>query len=79
MKPIQDKGRNYFKGVPGEIGNGYIVCQLEIIKFVASKYPKNKNNEVTNFMKAYNKLQEKGVVFPKEYRYITAKSGTTSR
>jgi|JI9StandDraft_2_1071091.scaffolds.fasta_scaffold326502_2 hypothetical protein len=70
MKPIQDKGRNYFPGDP-ESGNSFVRCQLEIVKFLGNKFPKNKNGEVTNFMKVYNKLQDKGVTLPNSYQFIS--------
>lgn len=74
MKPIQDKGKGYFSG-ESEVGNNFIRCQLEIVKFLASKFQKNKNNEVTNFMKIYNKCVERGVVFPKDYKFISHNKG----
>lgn len=70
MKPVQDKGKTFFPG-EAEAGNSYVRCQLEIIKFLGNKFPKNKKQEVTNFMKSYQKLQEKGVVLPNSYKFIT--------
>ena len=46
-------------------------CALEIVKFLAYKFPKSKNEEPTAFKRSYNKLIEKKVVFPSDYKYIT--------
>lgn len=71
MKPVQDKGRKKFPG-HSEIGNNFIRCQLELLRYMANKFPKNTKSEPTNFTKLYNRLQEKGVVFPKDNQFIVA-------
>lgn len=43
-----------------------------MLRHLASKFPKNTKSEPTNFTKIYNRLQEKGVVFPKESQFIVA-------
>lgn len=71
LKPVRDKGKSHFKGVGAELGNDFVRLQLELVKYLASKFQKNKTKETTNFMKTYNKLFEKGVKFPDEYKFIT--------
>lgn len=75
MKPVQDKGKKLFPG-QSEIGNNFVRCQLEILKHLANKFPKNTKNELTNFTKIYNRLQEKGVIFPKDNQFIVASKGS---
>ena len=68
-KSVEDKGKKYFPG-EAEVGNSFIRCNLEIIKALAIRFPKGKNEDATAFKKTYNKLLQKKVNFPNDYRFL---------
>jgi len=76
-KQVQDKGKKYFEG-ESEIGNNFIRLNLEIIKMLAAKFPKGKNDDATTFKKTYNKLVQEQVNFPNDYKFLTATGAARS-
>ncbi|CAK83833.1 unnamed protein product (macronuclear) [Paramecium tetraurelia] len=66
------KGIYKFENDTPQIAIKYFNLILELIKFLAEKYPVSQTNKPTKFKIMYDRLVQQDIVFPKQIRELTA-------